>query len=214
MLLSGEAFVLVRHAYTESSWIVSLFMRDHGLLRAVARGARKTRSGGRGSLEPMTKIQVEVFLREGRDLGQVRRAEVLAGAMDLFEDWPRAEVLLGMCEILERGLPAQSPEEETFRLVEALMDPLREGLDPALAWLYFVLWFSRLHGHLARPKPSSELGGEEERLRSACLRNAPGALAGLSVSPSVVVRLARRLEGGVTDYLGAPLRSAPSFRGR
>ncbi|RJQ35029.1 hypothetical protein C4556_00715, partial [Candidatus Parcubacteria bacterium] len=28
-------------------------------------------------------------------------------------NWPTAEVLLGMCEILERGLPAQSPEEAT-----------------------------------------------------------------------------------------------------
>jgi hypothetical protein len=214
MLLSGEAFVLVRHPYTESSWIVSLFMREHGLVRAMARGARKGRSGGRGSLEPMTRIQVEVSLREGKDLGQVRRAELLAGAMDLFENWPTAEVLLGMCEILERGLPAQSPEEETFRLVEALQGPLREGLDPALVWLYFILWFSRLHGHLARPNASPEPDGDEDLLLSACLRSPPGELEGFSFSRPAVLRLARRLERGITDYLGSPLRSAPSLQGR
>lgn len=214
MLLSGEAFVLVRHPLTESSWIVSLFMREHGLVRAVARGARKAKSGGRGTLEPMTRIQAEVSLREGKDLGQVRRAELLSGAMDLFEDWPRAEVLLGICEILERGLPAQSPEEETFRLVSVLQGSLREGLDPALGWLYFILWFSRLHGHLARPKASPEPDGEEDLLLSACLRSPPGELKELSFSRSSAVRLARRLEKGITDYLGAPLRSAPSLQGR
>jgi hypothetical protein len=214
MLLSGEAFVLVRHPYTESSWIVSLFLREHGLVRAVARGARKSRGGGRGALEPMTRIHAEVSLREGKDLGQVRRAEVLAGAMDLFEDWPRAEVLLGICEILERGLPAQSPEEETFRLVEAIHGPLREGLDPALVWLYFVLWFSRLHGHLARPKVSEDPEGEEGVLLEACLRNPPGALAGRTASHAAAVRLARRLEKGITDYLGSPLRSAPALARR
>ncbi len=214
MLLSGEAFVLVRHPLTESSWIVSLFIREHGLVRAVAKGARKARSGGRGSLEPMTRILVEVSLREGKDLGQLRRAELLSGAMDLFEVWPKAEVLLGMCEILERGLPVQCPEEETFRLVSALQSSLREGLDPALAWLYFILWFSRLHGHLARPRPSPEPRGEEDLLLSACLRSSPGELKGLCFSPSSVVRLARRLEKGIAEYLGAPLRSAPSLQGR
>jgi DNA repair protein RecO (recombination protein O) len=149
--LVSEALVLVRYPLTESSWLVSLFTREEGRVRAVAQGARRARSPFRGSLEPMNRVEAELRLREGRELARLSRADLLEGALDLFRNWSSAQVLLAVAEVLERGLPEHHAEEETFRLTTALMRGFREGLDGEMGWTYFVAWFLRLHGMFPRP---------------------------------------------------------------
>ena len=157
--LTSEALVLVRYPLTESSWLVSLFTREEGRIRAVAQGARRARSPFRGSLEPLNRVQAELGLKEGRELARLGRADLLEGALDLFRTWPSAQVLFAVAEVLERGLPERHAEEETFRLVVALMKGLREGLDGEEAWTYFVAWFLRLHGMFPRPDRCVSCGG-------------------------------------------------------
>lgn len=151
--LRCEAFVLGRTPLTESSWIVALFTREAGLVRAVAKGARRLKSPLLGALEPMNRVQVEVQRKEHAGLGRLRSADLVAGSLDLYAQWPKAAVLMAMAETLERGLPAHSAEEETFRLTATVVEGLRTEAPPLLAWLYFGAWFLRLHGVLS-PSPS------------------------------------------------------------
>lgn len=150
-ILTSEAFVLARHPLTESSWIVTLFTRETGSVRAVAKGARRLKSPMLGALEPLNRVRVEVLRKEHAGLGQLRSADLEEGALDLYGSWPCAAVLMAAAETLHRGLPEHSPEEETYRLTAALLKGLREGVPPALAWLYFAAWFLRLHGVLSPP---------------------------------------------------------------
>jgi len=149
--LRAEAFVLARHPLTESSWVVTLFTREAGVVRAVAKGARRVKSPILGALEPMSRVQVEVARKEHAGLGQLRGADLVQGVLDLYGSWPRAAVLMAAAETLQRGLPEHSEEEETFRLAATLLEGLRAGVSPALAWLYFAAWFLRLHGVLPTP---------------------------------------------------------------
>ena len=153
-----EAFVLLRHPLTESSWIVTLFTREEGVVRAVAKGARRPTSPFRGALEPLSRVRVEVALREGRELGALRSAELLQGSLDLHGRWPEAAVLMGMGETLERALPAHAAEEESYRLLGAVLAGLRAGAPPLLAWVYFSAWFLRLHGVFPKPEGCAVCG--------------------------------------------------------
>jgi DNA repair protein RecO len=153
-----RAYVLGRFPLTESSWIVSLFTREEGKVRAGARGGRQMKSPFRGALEPLNLVRVEVFAKEGQELGALRLADLEAGALDLFSDWGRSAVLFGAAEVLERGLGEHNPEEETWRLVGALLEGLRAGVAPPLAWAWFLFWFLRLHGSLVIPKSCGVCG--------------------------------------------------------
>jgi DNA repair protein RecO (recombination protein O) len=146
------AFVLVRHPLTESSWIVSLFTREAGKVRAVAKGGRQMKSPFRGALETFNRVRVEVSAKEGQDLGNVRVVDLEEGALDLFADWGRSAVLFGALEVLERGLADHSAEEETWRLTASLLEGLRAGVPAPLAWPWFLFWFLRLHGVLVLPR--------------------------------------------------------------
>ncbi len=162
--MTCDAYVLVRHPLTESSWIVSLFTRESGVVRAVAKGAKRVKSPFRGALETMNRVRAEVVVKEGRGLGAVRSVDVLESALDLFGNWPKASVLMAMAEVLERGLPEHSEEEETYRLTGAALEGLRAGAAPSLAWVYFQTWFLRLHGMFPRPEHCAGCGRDPHPL--------------------------------------------------
>lgn len=210
--LRSEAFVLSRTPLTESSWIVSLLTREKGKVRAVAKGARRPKSPFRGALEPLNRVRIEVALREGRDLGTVISADLEESAFDLFGSWPSARVLLATVEVLDRGLADHSAEEETFRLVAAVLDGLRAGAPPGLAWVYFAAWFLRLHGVLGRPSHCAACGesrrvsrfdaGAGGWLCVACEANRPEQ--GIEVSDGARVLLERAFGSALRDFGGEP----------
>ncbi|MCI4398400.1 MAG: DNA repair protein RecO [Acidobacteria bacterium] len=147
----GEAYVISRTPLTESSFVVTLFTRDWGIIKAVAKGARRLKSPFRGTLEPFNRVAVLVARKEHSSLGQIRSSDLVDGALDLYESWPRAAALAAMQEVLQRGLPEGSQEEDTFRLVATAIQNMREGVSPFLVWLYFGVWFLRLHGVMPSP---------------------------------------------------------------
>lgn len=213
-LTRHQAFVLARHALTESSWIVSFFTREDGKIRAVAKGGRQLKSPFRGALEPFNRVRVDIFSKESQELGNLRVADLEEEALDLFSDWGRSTVLFGALEVLERGLAERSPEEETWRLTGALLDGLRAGATPDLAWPWFLFWFLRLHGVLGIPKSCGACG--------ASLGEGPaGGILFASVHERWVCRDCASLSGGdrvalppgglalLHQIQEAPLKSVP-----
>ena len=72
-LYRDRAVVLRQHKLGEADRIVTLLTRDHGLVRAVAKGVRRTRSKFGSRLEPFAHIDVQ--LHPGRNLDIVTPAE-------------------------------------------------------------------------------------------------------------------------------------------
>ena len=57
------AFVLHTRMYKDTSLLVELFSKEHGLFSAVARGVRKMNSPAKGLLQPFTPIWMNYFGR-------------------------------------------------------------------------------------------------------------------------------------------------------
>ena len=75
MLYRDEAIVLRTHKLGEADRIITLLTRQHGLVRAVAKGVRRTTSRFGSRLEPFTHVDLQ--LAEGRNLDTVTQAETL-----------------------------------------------------------------------------------------------------------------------------------------
>ena len=75
-LRETEAIVLRTYRLGEADKIVSLFTRQMGRLRAVAAGARRTKSRYGSTLEPLSYVRIWVFERENRDLLRMNSAEI------------------------------------------------------------------------------------------------------------------------------------------
>ena len=72
-LYRDRAVVLRQHKLGEADRIVTLLTREHGLVRAVAKGVRRTRSKFGARLEPFAHIDVQ--LHPGRNLDIVTQVQ-------------------------------------------------------------------------------------------------------------------------------------------
>ena len=80
----AEAVVLKHSEFGEADRLLSLYTRQQGKLRAIAKGARKIRSRKAGHLEPFTRVSL--LLARGRDMYIVTQAEAVDAYLPLRED--------------------------------------------------------------------------------------------------------------------------------
>jgi DNA repair protein RecO (recombination protein O) len=102
VLYRDEAIVLRTHKLGEADRIITLLTRQHGRVRAVARGVRKTTSRWGSRLEPFTHVDLQ--LAEGRSLDTVTQAETLtpfSGSLGLdYDRYTSGTVMLETAERL------------------------------------------------------------------------------------------------------------------
>lgn len=98
---SDEAVVLRTHKLAEADRIITLLTREHGVVRAVARGVRRTSSKFGSRLEPFTHVDLQ--LATGRNLDTVTQAETRApfGSV-IAADYDRYTAASVMLETAER----------------------------------------------------------------------------------------------------------------
>lgn len=116
--------MLRQHKLGEADRIITLLTREHGLVRAVAKGARRTRSRFGGRLEPFTHIDVQLY--PGRNLDIVTQVQILdAFSEDMVSDYGRYTTGSAVLETAERlageeRAPARELEQLTVGALRAL----------------------------------------------------------------------------------------------
>src|SRR5215510_5559445 len=98
-LVTTDAIVLRSYNLAESDRIVVFLTRSAGLVRAVAKGARRMKSRFGAALEPFTLIKLSFHERENRDLVTISSVEILKSHFNLSSNFESAEVLAYMAEL-------------------------------------------------------------------------------------------------------------------
>ncbi|WP_110182496.1 DNA repair protein RecO [Nocardioides solisilvae] len=116
-LYRDEAVVLRTHKLGEADRIITLLTRQHGLVRAVAKGVRRTTSRWGSRLEPFTHVDLQ--LAEGRSLDVVTQAETLTPFQSrLGLDYDRYTAGTVMLETAERlVVEEREPAVQQFLLL-------------------------------------------------------------------------------------------------
>ena len=83
-LYRTSGIVLKRVDLGEADRVLTLYTRDQGKLRAIAKGVRRTTSRSAGHLEPFTLS--DLLLAVGRELDVVSQAETIGAFRDVRED--------------------------------------------------------------------------------------------------------------------------------
>ena len=141
----GEAIVLRTWPFHEADLLVSLFTREQGRVKGVARHAMRSRRRFGGALEPMTHVRATYAERPRQELVRLDAFEILSSPMSRPVDYARVAALEMVAEVLEEALPEGAPEDSVFRLTVSVLDELQVGK----VWMpitYFALWMNRLLG--------------------------------------------------------------------
>lgn len=129
-LISTEAIVLQTHAYSETSKILRLLTRTHGVRAAIAKGALRPRSRFGGLLEPFSVGVATLYLKNGRDLQTLGGFELARSGQALGRDLLR----FGGASLLAEVVLRTSSEEADPGLFDHVQRALNrlERADPAL----------------------------------------------------------------------------------
>lgn len=131
--------------FHEADLLISLFTRDAGKVKGVARHALRSRKRFGGALEPATHVRTCYAERPKQDLVRMDSFEILWSPLSKALDWQRAAGLQLVVEVLEEALPEQAPDDNLFRLALTVLTSLSTGC----CWLpvtYFCVWMCRLMG--------------------------------------------------------------------
>lgn len=140
MPITKDDAVCIRHwDWSETSQTVSLFSREHGIVRCVAKGSRRERSDFSGGLELATRGEMAVSLKRDGQLSNLT-------AWDLQEIFPQVRSSLSafthamaMLDVVHHCLEPLDPHPGLF---DALVRGLRSLTDPPAQRpaLAVVLW--------------------------------------------------------------------------
>jgi DNA repair protein RecO (recombination protein O) len=116
-LYRDEAIVLRTHKLGEADRIITLLTRHHGLVRAVAKGVRRTTSKFGSRLEPFTYVDLQ--LAEGRNLDIITQAETITPfSAGLGSDYDRYTSGTVMLETADRLVAEErEPSIQQFLLL-------------------------------------------------------------------------------------------------
>src|ERR1700678_2159002 len=141
----GEAIVLRTWPFHEADLLVSLFTREQGKVKGVARHALRSRRRFGGALEPMTYVRASYAEKPKQEVVRLDAFEILSSPLSRQVDYGRTAALQFVAEVVEEALPDGAVEDAVFRLVLAVLEEMQVGR----VWMpmtYFALWMSRLMG--------------------------------------------------------------------
>lgn len=151
-LRSSEALLLDVYDLHEYDQIVTMLTRDFGKRRGVARGARRRFSQFAGQLRPLDKVRATWFEKEGRDLDRISSLETLRSADPLTRELEGILLSAWLAEHMTEFAQESEENDHLFRLLDATVEALLAGVDPALAARYFEAWVLRLSGLFPEPR--------------------------------------------------------------
>ena len=141
---------MLRHSdYGEADRLLTLYTRQLGKTRALAKGARKIASRKAGHIEPFTHVKLQ--LAKGRDMLILTQADTVDAYLPLREDLILTSHASYVMELLDRFTYEEETESpSTFRLLTDTLSRLASKSDP---WLVIRYYEMRLLDHLGfRPQ--------------------------------------------------------------
>ena len=125
-LYRDEAVVLRTHPLGEADRIITLLTKEHGRIRAVAKGVRRTKSRFGARLEPFMVVDVQCY--EGRNLDTVTQAESLAShGQTIARDYTVYTAATVMVETAERLTEEHEPSTQQYLLLAGALRSLGGG---------------------------------------------------------------------------------------
>jgi DNA repair protein RecO (recombination protein O) len=142
-LVSTPAIVLHAIRYGETSKIVRLLTRDHGVQSAMAKGAHRPRSKFGGRLQVLSEGMAQLYFKPQRELHTLSEFDVTDEHQALAGDLRRFTAATALAELVMRLSPGE-PSPELYQLVHVGLDSLsgspKEDVDEiALRVLWHVV---------------------------------------------------------------------------
>jgi DNA repair protein RecO (recombination protein O) len=148
-LIETEGLILKSYSLAEADKIVVLLTQNEGLVRGVAKGAKRLKSRYGGSLEPFSIVHITYFQKEERELVSINQIELIKSFFENAGDVNFLQKISYLTELIVNFAPPHDPNEKLYRMAKICIETAAQNTDKleSIA-LYFELWILRLGGYL------------------------------------------------------------------
>jgi DNA repair protein RecO (recombination protein O) len=138
--VSTPAIVLSTLRYSETSKIVRLATRDHGVQSAIAKGALRPKSRFGAALQLLSEGQAHLLLKEHRELHILTAFDLNRLHVGLAADLDRYAIACALAEVMLRFAPPD-PHPDSFDLLRGALEELEHASETVIEALgYRLLW--------------------------------------------------------------------------
>ena len=165
-LVETEGMILRSYNLSDADKIVVSLTEKEGLIRGVAKGAKRLKSKFGGSLEPFSIVQLTYFQKEETELVSIREIELKTS---YFSDASGPDFLQKfsyLVDLLAKFAPPHDPNERLYNMAKICLETGADELeDLDSVALYFEYWILKLGGYLPEwkncVKCSDQLEGDQ-----------------------------------------------------
>lgn len=148
-LIETEGLVIKSYGLAEADRIVVLLTREHGIVRGVAKGAKKLKSKFGSGLEPFSVVNLSYFQKDAVELVSIQKAELVRSYFAAASDPDFLQKFSYLGDLLAAFSPPHDPNETLYRMARACLETTAADLTSlAAVGVYFELWLLRLAGYL------------------------------------------------------------------
>jgi len=147
-LKQTEAIVIKSYSLSEADRIVVFFTREFGLVRGVAKGAKRLQSRFGSMLEPFSTVNIEYFQKEERELVSIQSVDLLQSRFAKASDPEFLKTYSYIGDLLTDFSFPHDADEKLYRMLSACLSAATTNSHLAATSLYFELWLLRLSGFL------------------------------------------------------------------
>ena len=148
-LVETESLILKSYALAEADKIIVCLTEAQGIVRGVAKGAKRLKSRFGGGLEPFTIVDLIFYQKEERELVSIREINLKKSFFEKASSPVFLQKFSYLTDILIDFAPPQEPNDKLYRMVKVCLEAAAEhpeNLDSVV--FYFEIWLLRLAGYL------------------------------------------------------------------
>ncbi len=149
-LFETESLVIKTYNLAEADKIVVLLTRDHGVVRGVAKGAKRLKSRFGSGLEPFSVVNAEYFQKDNQELVSLQRIELVRSNFGAASDPDFLRGFTYLSELVVDLFPPHDPNETLYRMANACLSSATgpEAASFNAIAVYFEFWILKLAGVL------------------------------------------------------------------
>jgi DNA repair protein RecO (recombination protein O) len=157
----SEALLIRKIEYGEADYVLTLFTKDFGKIRGLAKNAKKSRKRFGGRLEPFVHLRVRFHERPG---GRrfIEDSETIEVFSSLMEDIRLFTWGIFILENVDALLPEEEPNEKMFGLLVQTLSDLDSEKNPSTVALKFQISALSLSGYKPNFDACSKCGNPIE----------------------------------------------------
>ena len=133
-----QGVVLKRSNFGETDKILTIFTKELGKIKALAKGVRKIKSHRAPHLELFN--QVEIYVHHGQTFDLLTEAKTINNFSNLKSDLKLSGYLFYISEILDKILPENQPHEEVYISLLNCLRNLSDNEGKVKEFIVQLLW--------------------------------------------------------------------------